>query len=265
MSNERLRSRLAARGMTTIDLASTVEVDPKTVERWIGSNRIPHHRHRVLTANVLEAEEAYLWPQLVDSGRARSASQAEVLGIYPNRGEVPFDLWRRLVEAATSNVDILVYSGLFLLDSHPDLPTKLIKRAGAGLEGRFLYGEPESETVAARGVEEGIGENLAARIRLSLTYMQPIVGTPGLEIRQHDTVLYNSLYRFDDELLVNLHVAGSPALHNPVLHLRGTDGGHLFDQYMSSFERVWTSAQAGSRASSPVRPAAPGVPRGSAG
>lgn len=241
MGNERLRSKLAAAGMTTTDLASVVEVDPKTVERWMGNGRIPHQRHRALAAKTLGADETYLWPELMDGDHAAAARQAEVLGIYATRGEVPFDLWRRLVETATANVDILVYSGLFLLDSHPDLPAKLVERAADGLEGRFLYGDPDSQTVALRGDEEGIGANLAARIRLSLTYMQPVIGAPGLEIRQHDTVLYNSLYRFDDELLVNTHVVGSPAPQNPVLHLRRAEGGHLFEHYMRSFERVWES------------------------
>ena len=68
-------------------------------------------------------------------------------------------------------------------------------------------------------------------------------GAPGIEVRQHRTVLYNSLYRFDDEMLVNTHVVGSPAPQNPVLHLQRVAGGHLFDHYLKSFERVWDSAE----------------------
>ncbi|MDX2817537.1 hypothetical protein PV410_34245 [Streptomyces sp. PA03-5A] len=37
--------------------------------------------------------------------------------------------------------------------------------------------------------------------------------TPGVEVRSHDTILYNSIYRFDDDVLVNPHVLGAPALH----------------------------------------------------
>ena len=67
---------------------------------------------------------------------------------------------------------------------------------------------------------------------------------PGIEVRQHDSVLYNSIYRFDDEMLVNTHVVGSPAPQNPVLHLRRLPGGHLFEHYLKSFDRVWDAADA---------------------
>jgi hypothetical protein len=65
---------------------------------------------------------------------------------------------------------------------------------------------------------------------------------PGLEIRQHTSILYNSLYRFDDQLLVNMHVYGAPAPHNPVMHLRRIPGGRLFDHYLAGFDRVWSDA-----------------------
>lgn len=240
MGNERLRSHLAAKGMAAADLAAAVEVDPKTVERWISSGRVPHQRHRVRAAELLEVDQSYLWPGL-NEGAVR-ASQGEILAVYTSRGSVPTDLWRRLADEARERIEVLVYSGLFLLDTNPDLPANLVARAEEGLEARFLYGDPASETVAWRGNEEGIGENLAARIRLSLKYMAPVLGVAGIEIRQHDTVLYNSIYRFDDEMLVNTHVVGSPAPANPVLHLRRVDDGHLFDHYLRSFERVWSAA-----------------------
>lgn len=242
MTNERLRARLVEAGMSSTDLAAVVEVDPKTVERWVCSGRTPHQRHRRQAAKALGTDEVDLWPQLLGHERMGTDSRSEVMGVYPTRGDVPQELWRRLIDDATSNIDVLVYSGLFLLDNNPGLPAKLIERAAAGLEGRFLYGKPDSQPVAWRGKEEGIGENLAARIRLSLTYMQPVIGIPGLEIRQHETVLYNSIYRFDDELLVNTHVGGSPASQNPVIHLKQVEEETFFGQYMASFEHVWASA-----------------------
>jgi 8-oxo-dGTP pyrophosphatase MutT (NUDIX family) len=38
---------------------------------------------------------------------------------------------------------------------------------------------------------------------------------------------YNSTDRFDDDLLVNAHVYGTPAAHSPVLHLRRLPGGGM--------------------------------------
>jgi excisionase family DNA binding protein len=243
MGNERLRSQLKRQNMTTSELAEQLEVDPKTVSRWLQSGRMPHQRHRARTSEVLDTAETFLWPELLDTKRSKDTSRSEILEVYPHRGAVPHDLWRRLIEKAETNVDVLVFAGLFLIDSNPDLPQRLVDRGREGLQARLTLGDPDSPVTARRGEEEGIGDDLAARIRLSLRYLQPAQGKDGVDVRQHETVLYNSIYRFDDEMLVNTHVIGSPAGLNPVLHIQRIDGGHLFDHYLSSFERVWESAR----------------------
>ena len=62
------------------------------------------------------------------------------------------------------------------------------------------------------------------------------------ELRLDDTPLYNSIYRFDDEMLVNVHAYGILAAYTPVMHLRRVDGA-FFNTYVESFERVWASAR----------------------
>lgn len=76
-------------------------------------------------------------------------------------------------------------------------------------------------------------------------YLEPAVGTPGVEIRLHDTILYNSIYRFGDDVLVNPHVLGAPAGQNPVLHFRYIPGGRTFRHYMRSFDYAWARGTAG--------------------
>ena len=107
---------------------------------------------------------------------------------------------------------------------------------------RLLYGDPQSAAVALRGAEEGIGDGLAARINLALTYLRDAIGAPGVKLRLHDTALYNSIYRYDDEMLVNMHCYGMPAAQSPVLHIRKTPAGRLFDHYAASFDCVWGAA-----------------------
>ena len=46
MTNERLRAELHSAGITVERLSDAVEVDPKTVERWISTDRVPHRAHR---------------------------------------------------------------------------------------------------------------------------------------------------------------------------------------------------------------------------
>src|SRR5215475_6184367 len=55
----------------------------------------------------------------------------------------------------------------------------------------------------------------------------------------HATTLYNSIFWFDDDMLVNTHVYGVPAHFAPVLHLRHLSSGTLFQTYARSFDRVW--------------------------
>lgn len=75
-------------------------------------------------------------------------------------------------------------------------------------------------------------------------HYQPLIGVPGIEIHLHRTTLYNSIYRADDDLLVNAHVWGVNAYSAPVLHLRRLVAGSLFDTYAASFEAVWAASEA---------------------
>jgi hypothetical protein len=180
----------------------------------------------------------------MDDTRTQLASAAELVTLYPNRGAVPGGLWHSLVDGATDHIDILVFSGLFLPDGYPEVAGVLAAKAEQGAKVRLAFGDPDSEAVRLRGEEERIGDGMAARIRLSLAYLHDAVSAPGVEVRFHAATLYNSIYRFDDDMLVNAHVYGAPAAHSPVLHLRRLPGGLLFDHYQASFERVWEQADA---------------------
>ena len=59
-----------------------------------------------------------------------------------------------------------------------------------------------------------------------------------IEIRLHRTVLYNSIYRADDQMLVNQRTYGIPATQAAVFCLCGTVGGEIATLYLDSFERV---------------------------
>jgi transcriptional regulator with XRE-family HTH domain len=240
--NERLRNSIAAAGLTLNSVAQDVGVDPKTVARWITQDRIPHARHRRAAAALLGAEETYLWPALVTDKVAQSAAAAELVTLYPYRGAVPGVLWMLLAEAAQHSIDVLAFAGLFLWDGHPDLPALLAAKAKAGTRVRVALGDPYSHALRLRGEEEGIDDALTARVRMSLIYLRQAMETPGVEVRLHGTTLYNSIYRFDDQVLVNSHAYGAAAAQSPVLHIRYLQGGRLFTHYEASFERVWNKA-----------------------
>lgn len=243
MGNERLRSAITASGFTVGELGDRVGVDPKTIERWVTLGRLPHRTNRQGLAAALRKDEEFLWPEAVSEQRSHSASQAEFVALHPNRGSVPVGTWQQLLEGAQESVDILAFAASFLHDTIPDFDDLLVEKARAGVRVRLVFGDPSGEAVRVRGEEEGIGDSLSGRCSLTWKYLRPIMGTPGIDARAHDTTLYTSVLRFDDDLLANTHVYGAPANHSPVLHLHRVAGGRLFPHFMAAYERVWESAK----------------------
>ncbi|MGJ6969873.1 XRE family transcriptional regulator, partial [Streptosporangium sp. G11] len=206
--------------------------------------RIPHPRHRLAVADLLEVDENDLWP---DNIRQRRGLSNEIKAVYPHRWTVPADTWRSFFESASKEICILVYSGLFLAED-AGLLRILAERAAVGVRVRILLGDPKSPHVTARGVEEGTGGDvMAARVENALTLYQPLQDVDGVEIRLHRTVLYNSIYRADDELLVNLHAYGTRAPEAPVIYVTQTENDSTATTYLDSFERVWRDATTASK------------------
>lgn len=232
-------------GVTTEELARCVGVDEKTVGRWVTTDRVPHRGHRWSAARRLGVDESYLWPKVLEraSRRRQEASRSELVELYPDRASVTRELWLRLLGDAQERVDVLVFSGTFYSQTQPRVARMLAQAAARGVEVRLCFGDPSSEAVAIRDREESLGNTLAAKIRSALTYYRPLVDVDGCEVRLHATTLYASLFRYDDEILVNPHAFGEPASANPTLHLRRLDGGTVADHYIDSFERVWSTAQ----------------------
>ena len=240
MPNERLRATLLERGVTPAALGDELGVDPKTVERWI-SGRTPYRKYRFAVAARLGVDERYLWPGALSKEQVAAASDSEVLAIYPHRSDVPREAWERLFKAAERDIGVLVYSGLFLAED-PVLQKVLAERARAGVRVRILLGDPDSPHVAERGADEGVDGMMAAKIHNVLVLSRALRGIESTEFRFHRTILYNSIYRGDDHLLVNTHIYGVPAAGAPVWHLRKVAGGEIASTYLESFERVWDSA-----------------------
>jgi hypothetical protein len=234
-----LRRALAESRLRETDVADALGVDPKTVQRWL-AGRLPQPRHRWGLADLVHRHEYDLWPQLA-AGLAPTINQ-EILATYTHRGAVPRELWQQLFASAENEIGILVYAGLFLAEDI-DLVRTMRDKAENGVTLRILLGDPDCEHVALRGAEEGIAEAMAAKIRNVIVLYRLLLDLPTVEIRLHTTVLYNSIYRADNHMLVNPHVYGTAAAQAPVLHLQHHHDSDLFDTYVYSFERVWTTAK----------------------
>jgi transcriptional regulator with XRE-family HTH domain len=237
VSSHPFQRAISEANMTAEEVAERVEVDARTVARWM-SGRVPTARNRVALCRLLGATAADLWPDLAPQ-LGDSSNDPDFVRLYTVRGDVPQALWRELLDRSRSNVDILVYDALFLAEGDSELVRRMLNRAADGVCLRLVFGTPASLAVRLRGTEEGIGDNILGRMELALRHLRDAFDVPGIQVRTHDTTLYNSIFRFDDVMLVGMHAFGAIDVQSPVLHLKRAEGGRLFDYYLASFEHVW--------------------------
>jgi transcriptional regulator with XRE-family HTH domain len=241
LANERLRALLLERRVTTAKLAEAVQVDAKTVERWIVAGRVPYRKHRYNVAAFFGVDEAYIWPDALDHDQVVAASESEIIAVYPYRRAVPRDAWGHLFDQAEQEIGILAYSCYFLAED-AGLRELIAEKAESGVRVRILLGDPESPFVLQRGQSEGIGDTMPAKVRSAIAMFRPLGSVENVEIRLHGTILYNSIFRADDQLFVNTHIYGVMANNAPFFHLRKIPGGAIAATYLESFERVWDEA-----------------------
>jgi lambda repressor-like predicted transcriptional regulator len=242
MANERLRALLLERQVTPAKLSEAVQVDPKTIERWIVAGRVPYRRHRYAVAAFFGVDESYIWPDAMDRDEIVAASESEIVAVYPHRWAVPREAWGHLFGQAEREIGILVYSGYFMAED-AGLKRLLTEKAESGTRVRILLGDPESPHVNERGHSEGIDDTMPSKVRSTIAMFRPLLALENVKIRLHGTILYNSIYRSDEQMLVNTHIYGTMANNAPVFYLRKIPGGDMVTTYLESFERVWNGAK----------------------
>ena len=237
--NENLRRALLRARLREQDVAVRLDVDPKTVRRWL-EGRVPYPANRTAFAELLNADETDLWPEA--GGPLIARTRPEELGtVYPHRWAIPRETWVRFFASAEHEIGILAYSALFLAED-AGLLSILANKARAGVRVRIALGDPDSPRVAERGIEEGIGDAMPAKVRNALALFRPLCAVSSVELRLHQAILYNSIYRADDRLFVNQHTYGIPAAHAPVFNLCQTEDGDMVMTYLESYERMWVAA-----------------------
>jgi transcriptional regulator with XRE-family HTH domain len=235
--NEVLRRFLLQAGLREDDIAARLGVDPKTVRRWL-NGRVPYPHNRAALADLLGAEEANLWPGASGTLNARIRPD-ELSMVYPHRSAVPREVWVRFFGSAEREIGILAYSALFLAEDKGILHL-LAEKGREAVNIRIALGDPEGSHAAERSDEDiGDADATPGMIRKALTLWRSIAVVKNVEIRLHQTVLYNSIYRADDQLIVNQHAYGIPALHASVFCLCDPGAGEMSALYRDTFERVW--------------------------
>ncbi len=221
-------------------IAQALRVDVRTIERW-QQGRVPHPRHRFALAELLAQSEAYLWPSVTTGGATRSS---ELLGLYSHRADVPSATWRDLIANVEHHVDLLGFALLFLPEQQADLLSLLARKGKEGCVIRVAMADPRCEAVRLRDVEEGLDGALPKRIATALRYFRELVGADGVEIRLHATPMYNSIFRFDDEMLATPHLHARPGYMSPAVHLRRIAEDGVFAAFQRHFDSIWATTLA---------------------
>lgn len=239
MTNERLRAAFKRTGLTPDGAARQLEVDPKTVQKWLGG-RVPHPRHRWSVCQLVDENEQYLWPGASRSSSGDSGSTEEILQAFPRRASVESSRWRSLIDQGVRQIDILGYTIYFLPEQIPEFVDVLQDKCESGCQVRLVLADPDCEQVRLREEEEQQPITIVARIRTSLRSFEPLFDNPNAEIRLQRAPLYNSIYRFDDEMFVTPHLYATPGHSAPLLHLRRLAPKGMFDRFTSHFDQLWS-------------------------
>lgn len=230
--NESLRRALLRARLSEEDVAARLEVDPKTVRRWL-EGRVPYSRHRWILATTLGLDEVDLWPQLT---AYRSRTQ-EIRAIYPHREVIPRETWLRLFGQARERIDILASSALFLT-ADAAVMASLADRAAAGVKERICLGDPDALSQGQPTLADASPQD----IRDALARYKTLRHCGNVEVRVSNVKLSNPIYRADDECLVAPSVYGISASRTPVIRLHCTTGDDIFGSYLKSFETIWATA-----------------------
>ena len=232
MPNENLKNALLAAGMTPEEFADTVQVDPRTVERWV-AGRTPRRRHRATISRALDIPIGQLWPDTItpthggvppgaadaspspepEPEPAPEPAACEVVATwgYSNAPGTPNAA--RFLQSAGDRVDLLdAASGLL---DNPGMLDVLARCATTGAHVRVLANAPTP----------GLAR-LAAH--------------PRVEVRHRDATLAHAVLRADDAMLLGLKLGdgGMPPLLQVTRHV---DGG-LFDRLCAHFDAGWDGA-----------------------
>ena len=160
--NASLRRALIQARLREGDVAARLNVDPKTVRRWL-AGRVPYPGNRAALAALVRVEEADLWPEAAGPLADRTRPE-ELIRVFPHRWAIPRDTWARFFSSAQQEIGILAYSALFLAED-AGLLAILTGKAGAGIPVRIalleIGGDSNTLSKHAPGARDRPGPSVA--------------------------------------------------------------------------------------------------------
>lgn len=239
MANDLLTTAIRDAGLDLDRVADIAGVDNRTVQRWLGG-RVPHPRYRHLLAAHLGLEEHELWPE-TRRGRGKTAL-GEITAAYPRRSDPDSPDWRALLRSAQQQVDMLGYSLAHVAQAR-QITKLLVEKARDGCRIRIALADPTAQPALAADQQQRPPGRLTNRIQDTQRRLTPLLSQPGIELRQHQIATSHTILRFDDHILLTIHLYGTPGFQAPLLHLRRQHDYGLFDQLTKHVEDVWQASQ----------------------
>ena len=252
MSNERLKTAMDTAAMTVDELSERVDVDPKTIERWV-SGRTPHRRYRLQAAHALGVAPADLWPDTDKPAPQPTADDedeqpdGDLDGAYPTSEDPAAPSLAELLATAQTRIDLLDATW-YGLESDPNICAVLLARADAGVEVRLLISDPDSayllglEHEARQRAELTDEPILVWEVERAIGYLQPLLGHPHIQVRAFVAAPANAITTADDQMLVRLHLSGAPPQVEPLLALTRRHSHGLYDRFAQHLQLTWDDA-----------------------
>ena len=251
MSNERLRQALQNAALQPDEFADLLGADPKSVRRWISGDTVPTSRHRAHAIEILsqhiDITEHDLWPQT--AAPPAGDDSRDLVAIYTRSDDIRIPDWRALLQNAGEAIDLVDITLIDILTATGTID-QLTEKARAGTKIRIAIAHPESITLAVLAEQLGQTDRdgnsqteLDRELALSRQYLDRLAGQAGIRLLAHWAEPGPATLRFDDDMLVELHVHGHGRPERPTMHLRRRDRDGLFAQQLAHVEAVLRDAE----------------------
>lgn len=247
--NQNLANALETAGVTPQQLAGILQVDPKSVTRWLNGPTTPYPRHRARIARALNVTEAELWPEPHKQDPARmpdGSAEAPDENRLDHAHHAPIDVLGDLAASWGHTDDPDAPDPAALIES-TDGPVDLLAGGyGIPLTGRLL---------AALAAADRNGRHVRIIASATVNIPASLSGLEHTKVRLLPLSVRDTLLRCGDLMLVTFSLAHSREPPGLIKLKQARDGG-LFDRLTRDFHAIWQHLDTQSSTRTDAKPTA---------
>ena len=222
MGNEDLKNALRTAGLTPEEFADIIQVDPKTVQRWVAGATTPYPRHRASISRSLGLGERELWPEQTPSqtdsetGNATGAATADgcdLIGTWAHADHQDAPSLVAFINDTTRRIDVLDSCCGIQITS--EVTDALLAQADTGRQVRILT---DGQT----------------------PHWEALLGHDSVEIYLCEIPGEYWLIKTTDGMLLTINLEHEPGVSPPpMLQFSAVTENGLFDRLTKRFEELW--------------------------